>query len=950
MSITTDREVAKAVSSRKESSTPVSRSTSAAPPHTPQTNSQTLTRMKKLLPILAFLSSTMLSAQAQEGQQGAMAPAALAQTGPGTVAARAPSIQSQPASQTVDYASSAAFGVLASGRPPLIYQWRKNGVDLADFDNVAGATTANLELVGVAENDADSYTVVVSSDGGAVTSSVVTLAIRPSLKFADDFQFGMTNWHALMDSEPMGLAKLETQQGDGGFGLLATNAEQKLYHNLDTEYSCRVVFAFWMYDDGSALAACGQLRGYTGPGYGKYVSPGGLWQEFVIGKYSGPFGTNLAAGTLRGATLDPAKYQGRVLRGTNAGWFNLDAPGAPGRSVGWHQFQIDRSAAGSGSRTASFYVDGVLARTVVGVDAEAVDSLVLGSINAGQTDGLAGNAWFAHVKLEAYPGQFDWQTLDSTGRDLFPDWMKLREVGTNSAALASATPYTLSEINVLAPGSSLGTWTAGDGGIYSEGMRGHLEYAFSAPAADVYRIEVEGRERSFRSPVVDVPLIVWLDGESLGRFNLPYGPRANGMVHCFTPFIQPGSHTLRILWDNAGSARSLYLKGVRLQTVASPYVNGKGMKTWVANRLAAQSVVEFAPASSPVSPVCIEGRGQYLSMMSFLAGAQYPLSPIPIQPGAGNRWYANVPLSPDAPTTVETSHQSGGVKETNEIVWQVTDLLQATNLMVRKGDALLLNAAPAGATNGEVIISVASAGDPLNPPLSELRTSDAATPLAYQFNQPGTFTVTGTYLPTGATGSITVSVVEVSLDSAAARVNRSRYWICTNLPPGTVLDADPRLKLVLVSDQERSAQTPALPPPQPNEREYRVLTRSTDPRQILARLGTNGPVLASATVQGFRSSVAPDTYLRLIDTNPDGSQLIETAFVIQPLPPSLTVLARIIVSGVTFDDGTVSKTLGASDFDSLGICRLRFIRAAGAKTSVCHTFNLYDKGTLISWQ
>jgi hypothetical protein len=109
-------------------------------------------------------------------------------------------------------------------------------------------------------------------------------------------------------------------------------------------------------------------------------------------------------------------------------------------------------------------------------------------------------------------------------------------------------------------------------------------------------------------------------------------------------------------------------------------------------------------------------------------------------------------------------------------------------------------------------------------------------------------------------------------------------------------------------------------------------------------------VLASATVQGFRSSVAPDTYLRLIDTNPDGSQLIETAFVIHPLPPGLTVAVKIIVSGVTFDDGTVSKTLVASDFDSLGICRLRFIRAAGVKTSVCHTFHLYDKGTLISWQ
>ena len=65
-------------------------------------------------------------------------------------------------------------------------------------------------------------------------------------------------------------------------------------------------------------------------------------------------------------------------------------------------------------------------------------------------------------------------------------------------------------------------------------------------------------------------------------------------------------------------------------------------------------------------------------MMSVLAGPDYPLLPIAVQPGAGNRWYANVPLSPDAPTIIETSHQNGGLKETNEIVWQVTDLLAAT--------------------------------------------------------------------------------------------------------------------------------------------------------------------------------------------------------------------------------------------------------------------------------
>jgi hypothetical protein len=405
---------------------------------------------------------------------------------------------------------------------------------------------------------------------------------------------------------------------------------------------------------------------------------------------------------------------------------------------------------------------------------------------------------------------------------------------------------------------------------------------------------------------------------------------------------------LRVFWDNVGSKRSLYLKAVRLQAVASPSLSRGGMKTWVDNRLAAHSGVDWAPPYSAVSPVCVEGRGQFLSMMTLAAGAEYPLSPIAIQPGAGNRWYADVPLSPGVPTMVETSHQNHGVKETNTIVWQVTDVLTAADTMVRRGDALLLTAVPAGETSGEVTLSVS--GESAGGPVKEVRSTDAATPVVYQFNQSGRFVVAGTFEPTGAKGSLTVTVVEASLDSVSARVNRPRYWTCTNVPPAVVLEADPRLKLLAVPDAVRDAELPKLPPRQPNEREYRVLTRSTEPRQILARLGTNGPVLASATVQGFRSSLAPETYLRLLEPRPDGSQLIETAFVVRPVPAGLTVKARIIVSGVTFDDGTVSKLLSASDFDALGVCRVRFIRAANVKTSVCHTFHLYDKGRLISWQ
>jgi hypothetical protein len=817
---------------------------------------------------------------------------------------------------------------------------------LADFDNITGATTDTLQIVGAAEADAGVYTVVVTDEAGQVSSSPAVLSLRPVTNFEDNFDLGTTNWQALLDSTPMGAGKMA---GKGPrTAAVVTNQAQKIYHNLGAEYSCRTVFTFWMYDDGSSLAACGQLRGYTGAGYGNYASPGGLWQEFIIGKYNGPFGTNLTSGTLKSESLNVSRYQGRVLRGTNAGWFNLDVRGASARSVGWHKFTIDRETAPR-SCTVSFFVDDVLGKRVEGADPEPIDSLVIGSIDAGDSSQSPAKAWFSQVSLKTYPTYFDWQALDSTGRGLFPDWMKAREVGTNDAISSGASPVLVAQIKLGESRNRGGNWIPATNGIRCDDLRGYVDYAFTVPNADAYRLEITGQQSDSRYTPAEAPLIVSLDEENLGRFNLQSGAGADGVVRCFTPYIQAGEHKLRVYWDNAGWGRSLLLKTIQVEAITGPS-NQDGKKTWVANRLQSQNGIDFAPASSLVSPVCVEGRGQYLSGTSLAAGTQYPLRTIPVRPGAGNRWYSDVPLAPGEQTIVETSCQNGGLKETNRIAWQVTDVTVSTNLGIRKGDSLLLGVLPGSGLAGEVRISVAALDNAAVDLSVDKVSAEASAPVPYQFNRAGVYRVIGTFVPTGETGSILVSVVEASLDPPIARVNRKRYWTCMNLPPGAVLDADPRLSLIPVPDEERDAQIPKLPPRQPNEYEYRVITRSTEPRYILARLGTNGPILASAPVQGFRSWVAPDTYLRLMETNKDGSQTIETAFVVDPLPPGLRVEVKLIVSGVTFDDGTVSKTLTTDNFDSLGVCRLRFIRGADVKTSVCHTFNLYDRDTLISWQ
>ncbi len=88
-------------------------------------------------------------------------------------AATAPTITTQPASQTVTAGANVTFTVGANGTAPLSYQWRLNGA------NLSGANSTTLNLTSVTTNQAGSYTCVVSNSVGSATSSAATLTVNP---------------------------------------------------------------------------------------------------------------------------------------------------------------------------------------------------------------------------------------------------------------------------------------------------------------------------------------------------------------------------------------------------------------------------------------------------------------------------------------------------------------------------------------------------------------------------------------------------------------------------------------------------------------------------------------------------------------------------------------------------------------------------------------------------
>jgi gamma-glutamyltranspeptidase len=91
-----------------------------------------------------------------------------------------PVIVTQPKSRTNVIGTFTTFLVDAAGDAPLAYQWRKNGVNLADGGNISGAQTSGLNVNPVSVGDEGGYSVVVSNAVGVVTSAVATLTVVTS--------------------------------------------------------------------------------------------------------------------------------------------------------------------------------------------------------------------------------------------------------------------------------------------------------------------------------------------------------------------------------------------------------------------------------------------------------------------------------------------------------------------------------------------------------------------------------------------------------------------------------------------------------------------------------------------------------------------------------------------------------------------------------------------------
>jgi hypothetical protein len=282
------------------------------------------------------------------------------------------------------------FTVVATGSGTLNYQWRRNLVNLTDGGKISGSTSASLTISNVQQSETGNYSVVITDVNGPTTSADATLAVTTLVAFNETFESGTLSGWGLASNAAAPTATMPTistaqnHTSGGTHSALVDISTDRMYRNIGAEVAGRGKATFWIYDS-TQTRVFTEVRSYSGNGF----EQGSLNQLLCIGKYN-------TTTVPPHEAFDVTKYQGRIVNGPNAGWFNLNGPGAPSRSTGWHKFEIERLADFS---TVNWYVDGVLCRTFTGLSSPAWDCVVVGSVGAGST---TGNAWVDDFKVEYY--------------------------------------------------------------------------------------------------------------------------------------------------------------------------------------------------------------------------------------------------------------------------------------------------------------------------------------------------------------------------------------------------------------------------------------------------------------------------------------------------------------------------------------------------------------------
>lgn len=478
--------------------------------------------------------------------------------------------------------------------------------------------------------------------------------------------------------------------------------------------------------------------------------------------------------------------------------------------------------------------------------------------------------------------------------------------------------------------ASTGMWEPdGNGGIYAVERAGSLTWRLSVPFGGADALAVNIAQHEFFSKAEDFDLSLTVDGIFISRIvvRAPYG--VGGTAYFFLPEIPAGEHDFKITWHDWSVNTFMVVRNLWFVRFGGPDADGNGIADWRDARGTARTGFE-APQESLVSPLCVEGYDLWRDVLEIEARYADTNAYFAAIKTVGNGFYADIPLAADGITEIVLADRS--VSNACAVAWRDFSVFEndsATNVVVvRSGDSLKFACGGSG-TNEVRIFAADPAGDWL-PVTNWAQTAS----VPYCFEEPGLYLVAVAYsdmLFGEIVGFAQVEAVSSRFPHRNPAIMLDREFVldCPELDPRNVIEHDVALSV--------SAETNV------SGRVALTLTTAADrDLGLVSRLSDDGAI--SDAIQVTPVWADNGTYYRVVQTYPDGSQLVEVSLLLGAVPPGTSVMFKIFVSGVTFEDGTRTKVLTGGDFDESGHVVLRFVKARGVTTSVCHRTYIYQDG------
>ena len=526
-----------------------------------------------------------------------------------------------------------------------------------------------------------------------------------------------------------------------------------------------------------------------------------------------------------------------------------------------------------------------------------------------------------------------------TDGDGCPDGLEVRNVHSDPlvADIAWRTPLQVGEATAAnAVLCTTGTWrTEDDGGIYAAERAGSLTWRLSVPASGVDALALRLGQHEFfsRSSTFDVSLFV--DGIFVCRqvVTAPYGDLKE--AYFFLPEVSPGDHDFRLVWHNWALNTFLVVKSLRFVCFGGPDADGNGCHDWRDGRGARSSGFENLPYESFVSPLCVEGHDLWRDVLEVSAESAETNAVYAVTKTVGDGFYADVPLSETGVTRIALVDRA--ISNAFDVVWRTFDTYDGTYLTnalaIRLGDALRI----AGCGSRESAVSLSRADDTGEWQSVINWTQRAPTP--YRFTEEGLYLVSVSAPGIVSDTDDSHALIEVVCSRFPMRnpvimQDRDSALPCPDLSTRNLLEHDSGLQVMATNRVVGGV-------------DLTLFTSCDRNLGLVSRLGEGEAV--SDAIQVTPIWADNGSYYHVAKTYPDGSQLVEVSLLLGAMTDEMSVRLTIFVAGVTFEDGTRTKTLLPSDFDENGHCVIRFIKARGVTTSVCHRTVIRQNGKPINW-